>query len=298
MSNYNKTPLLQIPRQTGGTLYVFPSAHEDIGLNLNYRVNSVALSHYALLNIPTTETNVEQTSETEVPAQQGVTEEQVLEFLNNRGLKYNGEVVRIDKFDDLVSTYQKGLNYDKVKAKADADKDNEDVLSYITSKAQSMGISAKDYIQKVKDFEKQQEQAKIEQHTQSLIERGIDEETARSVAETRAYMEQLKNEKAEFEKQKAELQAQKDKDREYEEFLKAYPEVKAEEIPVEVFENAKSIGMKSAYAQYENKLLKEKIKQMELNNKNASTSPVTAISDGSPTEQATKDAFLEGFDSV
>ena len=111
-------------------------------------------------------------------------------------------------------------------------------------------------------------------------------------------MEQLKNEKAEFEKQKAELQAQKDKDREYEEFLKAYPEVKAEEIPVEVFENAKSIGMRSAYAQYENKLLKEKIKQMELNNKNASTSPVTAISDGSPTEQATKDAFLEGFDSV
>lgn len=245
-----------------------------------------------------TETNVEQTSETEVPAQQGVTEEQVLEFLNNRGLKYNGEAVRIEKFDDLVSTYQKGLNYDKVKAKADADKDNEDVLSYITSKAQSMGISAKDYIQKVKDFEKQQEQAKIEQHTQSLMDRGIDEETARSVAETRAYMEQLKNEKAEFEKQKAELQAQKDKDREYEEFLKAYPEVKAEEIPVEVFENAKSIGMKSAYAQYENKLLKEKIKQMELNNKNASTSPVTAISDGSPTEQATKDAFLEGFDSV
>ena len=245
-----------------------------------------------------TEANVEQTSETEVPAQQGVTEEQVLEFLNNKGLKYNGEAVRIDKFDDLVSTYQKGLNYDKVKAKADADKENEDVLNYITSKAQSMGITAKDYIQKVKDFEKEQEKAKIEQQVQTLMDRGIDEETARSVAETRAYMEQLKNEKAEFEKQKAELQAQKDKDKEYEEFLKAYPELKAEEIPTEVFENAKTIGLKSAYAQYENKLLKEKIKQMELNNKNASTSPVTAISDGSPTEQATKDAFLEGFDSV
>lgn len=244
-----------------------------------------------------TETNVEQTSETEVPAQQGVTEEQVLEFLNNRGLKYNGEAVRIDKFEDLVSTYQKGLNYDKVKAKADADKENEDVLNYITSKAQSMGITAKDYIQKVKDFEKEQEKAKIEQHTQSLIERGIDEETARNVAETRAYMEQLKNDKAEFEKQKAELQAQKDKDREYEEFLKAYPEVKANEIPAEVFENAKTIGLKGAYAEYENKQLKEKIKLMELNSKNASTSVVTAISDGSPTEQATKDAFLMGFDS-
>lgn len=57
MSNYNKTPIIQQPRDFGGTLYVFPSAHEDIGLNLNYRVNSVALSHYALLNIPTAKTN-------------------------------------------------------------------------------------------------------------------------------------------------------------------------------------------------------------------------------------------------
>lgn len=244
-----------------------------------------------------TEVNVEQTSKTETPVQQGVTEEQVLEFLNNKGLKYNGEAVTIDKFDDLVSTYQKGLNYDKVKAKADADKENEDVLGYITSKAQSMGISPKEYIQKVKDFEKQQEQAKIEQQVQNMIEKGIDEETARNVAETRAYMEQLKNEKAEFAKEKAELEAQKNKDKEYEEFLKEYPEVKADEIPAEVFENAKTMGLRSAYAQYENKLLKEKIKNMELNSKNASTSVVTATSDGSPTEQETKDAFLLGFDS-
>lgn len=244
-----------------------------------------------------TEVNVEQTSETETPVQQGVTEEQVLEFLNSKGLKYNGEAVTIDKFDDLVSTYQKGLNYDKVKAKADADKENEDVLGYITSKAQSMGISPKEYIQKVKDFEKQQEQAKIEQQVQNMIEKGIDEETARNVAETRAYMEQLKNEKAEFAKEKAELEAQKNKDKEYEEFLKEYPEVKADEIPAEVFENAKTIGLRSAYAQYENKILKEKIKNMELNSKNASTSVVTATSDGSPTEQETKDAFLLGFDS-
>lgn len=33
-------------------MYVFPSASEDIGLNLNSNVNGVALSHYALLDIP------------------------------------------------------------------------------------------------------------------------------------------------------------------------------------------------------------------------------------------------------
>jgi hypothetical protein len=53
-----KTPLLKALRHlgdnysSGGTMYVFPSASEDIGLNLNSNVNGVALSHYALLNIP------------------------------------------------------------------------------------------------------------------------------------------------------------------------------------------------------------------------------------------------------
>lgn len=47
-----KTPLLQKLRTNGGTLYVFPSASEDIGLNLQSTTTGVAMSHYALLNIP------------------------------------------------------------------------------------------------------------------------------------------------------------------------------------------------------------------------------------------------------
>lgn len=244
-------------------------------------------------------TEVEPTSETDVKTStQEITEEQVLKFLNNDKLKYNGEAVKIEKFEDLISTYQKGLNYDKVKAKADSEKEYEDVLDYVTSKAQSMGITVKDYIQKVKEYEQAQEKAKLEQQVQTLIDRGIDEETARQVAETRAYMEQLKKEKAEFEKQKAEAQLQKDKDKEYEEFLKAYPDIKAEEIPAEVFENAKKVGLMTAYSQYENKLLKEELKQIKQNKRNASNSPITATSNGSSTGQASKDAFLIGFDEI
>lgn len=48
----NRTPLLRPLRDNGATLYVFPSASEDIGLNLNSRATGVALSHYALLNLP------------------------------------------------------------------------------------------------------------------------------------------------------------------------------------------------------------------------------------------------------
>lgn len=47
-----RTPLLRPLRDNGATLYVFPSANEDIGLNLNSRTTGVAMSHYALLNLP------------------------------------------------------------------------------------------------------------------------------------------------------------------------------------------------------------------------------------------------------
>lgn len=54
MANHNKTPYIQEMKK--GTLYVFPSAAEDIGLNLNARANTISLSHYALINIPVANT--------------------------------------------------------------------------------------------------------------------------------------------------------------------------------------------------------------------------------------------------
>jgi hypothetical protein len=269
---------------------------------MNNEEDIIMLDESDFVDIPTTEeesneteTNVEQTSETEVPAQQGVTEEQVLEFLNNKGLKYNGEAVRIDKFDDLVSTYQKGLNYDKMKAKTDEDNL---VMEYIRGKAKSANMTTGEYINSVKEYEKQQEEQRQKEQMQELIDGGLSEEIARSVVETMAFKNQLKEEKAELEKAKEEQKAKEQKDKEYEEFLQAYPNVKAEEIPKEVFEATKDgKSLLNAYTEYENKVLKEKIKQMEQNNKNASNSVVTPTSNGSGTEQQTKDAFLEGFDS-
>jgi hypothetical protein len=51
------TPILRPLRTDSGTLYVFPSASEDIGLNLNSRNNRVALAYYALLNLPEAKTS-------------------------------------------------------------------------------------------------------------------------------------------------------------------------------------------------------------------------------------------------
>lgn len=50
----NKTAIIQPLRSKGGTFYAFASAVEDIGLNINESLNTVKLTHYALLNIPKT----------------------------------------------------------------------------------------------------------------------------------------------------------------------------------------------------------------------------------------------------
>lgn len=49
----NKIPIIQPLRTQGGTFYTFASAVEDIGLNITNRTDTIKLSHYALLDIPT-----------------------------------------------------------------------------------------------------------------------------------------------------------------------------------------------------------------------------------------------------
>ena len=51
MANKMKTPLLIPLRLNGSTLYMFPSAQEDIGLNINNSAMGAALSSFALLNL-------------------------------------------------------------------------------------------------------------------------------------------------------------------------------------------------------------------------------------------------------
>ena len=52
MSTNKVSPFVKRMRATGGTIYTFSSAVEDIGLNVNERNNVVKISHFALLNIP------------------------------------------------------------------------------------------------------------------------------------------------------------------------------------------------------------------------------------------------------
>lgn len=215
-----------------------------------------------------------------------------LEYLNKKGLiKFNGENVAVKDLNDLVTNYQKGLNYDKVATRESK------VMDYIKEKASNLNISPEEYIERVKSYEKQKEQELADRDVQNLVDKGIDEALAREIVETKLARKEFEKEKAELQKRLAEDEAKKKEDAEYIDFINTHPEVKVDEIPQEVFENSKTIGLNAAYNQYENKLLKEKLKQLEQAQQNASSSPVGLTTDGSTTEQMSKDAFFEGFDS-
>ena len=213
----------------------------------------------------TTEANTKE----EVPEEQ---EKKFLEYLNSKDIKYNGEKVTVNSLDDLINTYQKGMNYDKLKARNDADGDY--VRSYINEKAKIANLSPKEYIDKVKAYEKEKEQEQLERDINTMVSKGIDEQLAREVAETKAARKEWEKERIELQKMREQEEQKRKENEEYEKFIEAHPEVKPNDIPPEVFQEAKEIGLNAAYLKYENKILNERIKQMEQNEKNVSSSPV------------------------
>jgi len=250
-------------------------------------------------DMPTEETgNVEEPAEQASEAEQPQTEDEdkkILDYLNKRGIKYNGETVELKDLKEVVDNIEKGMNYDKLKSRQD--KEDDVVFNFISEQAKKANLTNEQYIEQVKAFQAEQEKKALEESVQGMMDRGLDEATARRVAEVEAYKTQLEREKVELAKQREEIEKKAREDKEYEDFIKANPEVKFSDIPAEVFKEGKDIGLIAAYAKYENKQLKEKIKNMEQNAKNASNSIVTGVTNGSPTEQESKDAFLEGFDS-
>jgi hypothetical protein len=124
----------------------------------------------------------------------------------------------------------------------------------------------------------QQEQARI----QELIENNVPEDVAKEVIESKKFREQYAAEQ----KTRAEQEA---RNKDFTDFLTAYPDVKAESIPAEVWEeNSKGKSLVDAYAKYENKLLKAKIaefekgqKAQEVNAKHAESSTGSVTGNGS-----------------
>lgn len=220
-----------------------------------------------------------------------------LEYLS-KNTKYNKENVNVDSIEEVINNFQKGLNYEKLQNKIDS-LENGKALSYINKKANELGLSVDEYMEQVEEYEKEQEREKNAQRLQEMIESGVPEDVAKEVIATSELRKQLQEEKNQLEKQKREQEEKQNKDKEYDDFIKEFPDVKAEEIPKEVFEAANSKGqtLLQAYKDYLYVEMKKELDQMKQNKENEEKSIGSTQNYGGKDYKEPSDLFLEGFDS-
>jgi hypothetical protein len=212
----------------------------------------------------------------------------------SKKVKYNKESVQIDSIDDVVSNYQKGLNYDKLVEKLN-NLEHSKAMSYITNKATELGMSVDDYMEQVENYEKEQEKQREQERLEEMISSGVPEDVAKEVIATSQLRKELQAEKNQLEKEKKAREDKESKDKEYEDFIKEFPDVKAEDIPKDVFLNAENSSLREAYMKYQLEEQKKQIEILKKQNENKSSSVGSTTEFGRKENKAT-DPFLEGWD--
>lgn len=212
----------------------------------------------------------------------------------SKKVKYNKESVQIDSIDDVVSNYQKGLNYDKLVEKLN-NLEHSKAMSYITNKAQELGMSVDEYMEQVENYEKEQEKKREQEKLEEMISNGVPEDVAKEVIATSQLRRELQAEKNKLEKEKQEKLDKESKDKEYADFIKEFPDVNAEDIPKDVFLNAENSSLREAYMKYQLEEQKKQIEILKKQNENKSSSVGSTTEFGGKENKAT-DPFLEGWD--
>lgn len=252
------------------------------------------------------ESNVEETNEESDSSTPNETDEPkvedtevdykpLLEALSKK-VKYNGETVNIESIDDLVTNFQKGLNYDK-KQEQYENLQNSKVEQYVSKKAKELGMSVDEYIDQVESYEREQEKKKEQARLEEMINNGVPEDVAKEVIATSQLRKQLQEKENQLKEQEERTKAENNKNKQYADFVEQFPGVKPEDIPKEVFENAQSSTLVSAYKDWLIKDLETKLQIKEQNEKNAKSTVGSVTETGTTQKQTPVDMFLEGFDS-
>lgn len=243
----------------------------------------------------------EEESENGKPTEKEETSEQEIDYTPflkeiSEKAKYNKEHVQVDSMDEVITNFQKGLNYDKLVEQKKA-LENSKVFSYVSKKANELGMTVDEYMDSVEKYEQEQEQIRQQQQIDEMVESGVPEEVAKEVVATSQLRKQLQEEKNQLEEEKRKKASEEAKDKEFLEFLEAFPDVKAEDIPKEVFLNAQKSSLKQAYLEYQNSEYKKQLEILKTNQKNEQKS-IGSVTDTGVNEQEGSDPFLEGFNSV
>lgn len=192
----------------------------------------------------------------------------------------NGEKMELTN-EELIAAAQKGMDYDRVKGEL------ERYRSELGEAAKKSGMTVQDFIKSALDgFNAAQK----EELRQSYIDKGYDEDTAELLAQKDL---QLKaKEKAEEEQRAEEEQAKTEESKrkqDIERFLKANPNVNADEIPDEVWADVnQGYTLTESYLRYKVGQQELQLKAAQKNEENKQRSAGSAKTSKAPKQ----DAFL------
>ena len=209
-------------------------------------------------------------------------------------LKYFGETRTVNR-DEVIKLAQQGMDYPRIREKWDGIKDDIPKLRMYEGFLKELAESRGGDIESLID----------EARTRSLMAKAKAEgkELTASAAAAQAVQarmkamepEEAKQAKAREEEQMARRRASVDR------FMKVYPDVKGEQIPKEVWDDAEAMGdLTAAYIKYnsgkikeENERLKKELEQAKQQKKNRERSMGSSKSVGAA---AARDAMDDGWD--
>jgi len=210
-------------------------------------------------------------------------------------IKFNHEERDID-LNEAATLAQKGLAFDKAKARADQ---AEQSLAQMAAEAKALGYES------VQDMLAAARKSYDDNRVQSLINEGNTEAMARFLvnqeAKERAAAVVIPQEPVVEPTQEPTVQKAPSafKDGEIEEFVQMYPGVT--KIPQEVIDShQKGVRLSVAYERYQSKQAQEELRVLRQNQAAAARAPISSgvtEGGGGNTKPPEKDPFLEGFDS-
>lgn len=241
----------------------------------------------------TTEPSAEEVGTPTENKEQEVDYKPLLDKLS-KDIKYMDQEVKIESVEDLIKNYQKGLDYDRKVEKLNEIENSEENL-YIKEKAKESGMTPKDYIKAIKDYEIQQAKEQEETEIRDMIDNGVSENIARKVVETNRLAKELQQEKLKIAEEKKNAEEVAKKNAENDLFLQTYPDVDIKSIPKEVFLEAEKSNLITAYTKYQNQQLVREIELLKQNKKNEESSPIKGTTEHGGVVMEKEDDFLKGL---
>ena len=196
-------------------------------------------------------------------------------------LKVNGEEIEVDR-DEVIALAQKGKDYDRVKTERDNLKTDSATMNKLKAQGDFLEELAKSSDMTVDQLMENTRARMLMNEHEGMTE----EEALKQVREKASKATEKK------ESEKAEATPEERRQAMFANFLQAYPDVKAEDIPQEVWNDAgRTFDLVGAYQRHENRELRKEIETLRQNNKNKERSTGSTKSAGTRNANQAFDAL-------